>query len=184
MLVKCPYCKIESPIEQWYFKVDRPLFIKQKNQIEGIKNIEYNFDYTVCPVCLRKISVDLSSYINSNLVNLEDIKTQIENYFTIAEDMGCYCETCNCWNYFYDFLLIGKDKLGNKKSVEVEDVFMSLTKSESFLLEKVRCIHCGNEISVEPFEIKFPLDDRSLSEIFNILNKKTKEILKGGKNGY
>ena len=174
MLVKCPYCEIKSPIEEWIFKIDRLFVINFK----GIKENSHTFDYAKCPICLEEVGVDLGAYMNSQRINLEDVKNQIESYHIDVENKVFYCKNCGSWRNLCDIQLVGKSKSGNKEIIDIDDVFIGNIKLNSFLLEKVKCLCCKTEIPIEPFEIKFSLNEDELTKIFKVLNEKTKEALR------
>ena len=183
MLIKCPYCEFESVLDNWKIYLSRVCRIFNEQMV----SLSYLCDWVKCPVCKNFVEFkpDEELILDLDGRNLKHyivkLKNAIENKKVDPDVKMVYCKGCSSWKEFVYFKLIGITKDESVKKVEIEnEVFMRSKlemRADKVIINKAKCICCGNEIVIEPVEVSYPLsDDDKLKVFYSLKEKATNKI--------
>ena len=183
MLIKCPYCEFESVLDNWKIYLSKICRIFNEQEV----NLSYLCDWVRCPVCktLIEFEADKELILNLNKKNIKQdvikLKNAIESIEVHPDIKMIYCKGCNLWRELDYFKLLGIVKGESVKKIEIESDYLVedefKTKTNRVIINKAKCICCGNEIVIEPIEVGYPLsDDDKLKVFYSLKEKATNKI--------
>jgi len=178
MLIKCPYCEFESVLDNWKIYLSKVCRIFNEQEV----SLSYVCDWVKCPVCKNfvEFEADKELILSLNKKSVEQdivkLKNAIESKEVDPDVKVIYCKGCNLWREFAYFKLLGIAKNESTKKVEIEsEVFVKNEleiKPDKVIINKAKCVCCGNEIVIEPVEVSYPLSDDDKLKVFYSLKEK------------